>query len=58
MEKWYSMELTETEWASIRPILKKVGCRYETSGCGSLVHVEVYCTPDIASDINAAIDSL
>ena len=58
MEKWFSMELSKVEWAGIRPMLKELGCQYEASGCGCLVHVEVYCTPDIASDINTAIDKL
>ena len=56
MEKWFSMELNRVEWAGIRPILKELGCRYETSACGVLVHVEVYCTPDTAEIINAEID--
>ena len=58
MEKYFSMELKTTEWALIRPILKKLGCRYETSGCGALIHVEVYCTPDTAEIINTAVDNL
>ena len=58
MKKWFSMELTRIEWAGIRPILKELGCSYETSGCGMLVHVEVYCTDDVAAAIDAAIDRL
>ena len=56
--KWFSMELNRVEWAGIRPILKELECKYECSGCGMLVHVEVYCTPDTASNINTAIDNL
>lgn len=56
--KWFAMELSEIEWAGIRPMLKELGCKYEASGCGMLVHVEVYCTPDTASIINDEIDSL
>ena len=56
--KWFSMELNRVEWAGIRPILKELGCRYEASECGMMVHVEVYCTPDTADTINAEIDNL
>ena len=56
--KWFSMELNRVEWAGIRPILNELGCRYESSGCGMMVHVEVYCTPDIADTINDEIDNL
>ena len=58
MEKWFSMELNKAEWASIRPILKDLDCTYEASGCGALVHVEVYCTDDVADTVNIAIDRL
>ena len=62
MKKWFSMELTKIEWANLRPILKEIleelDCTYETSSCGALIHVEVYCTPDIADTINAEIDNL
>ena len=58
MEKWFAMELSKVEWAGIRPILNELGCRYESSNCGMLVHVEVYCTPDIAEIINTAVDNL
>lgn len=56
--KWFAMELSRAEWAGIRPIFKEFGCRYEASGCGTLVHIEVYCEPGVADAINAAIDSL
>lgn len=58
MGKWLSMELTEAEWAGIRPILKRLKCKYETSACGALVHVEVYCDVNTAKSINDAIDNL
>ena len=58
MEKWFSMELNAVEWAGIRPILKSLGCKYEASGCGMLVHVEVYCSVDTVDAINDAIDNL
>ena len=58
MKKWFSMELNRVEWAGIRPILKELECRYETSSCGVLIHVEVYCTSDIAEIINTAVDNL
>ena len=58
MKKWYNVELNKSEWALIRPILKELGCRYESSACGMLVHVEVYCTDDVAAAIDAAIDRL
>ena len=62
MKKWFSMELTRIEWTDIRPILKPIleelECKYETSECGMMVHVEVYCTPDTADTINAEIDNL
>ena len=56
--RWFSMELSKVEWSGIRPTLEELGCRYEASGCDTLVHVEVYCTPDVASTINAEIDNL
>ena len=52
------MELNKIEWAGIRPILKELGCKYEASECGMLVHVEVCCTSDIAEIINTAVDNL
>ena len=58
MKKWFSMELNRVEWADIRPILNELECKYETSSCGMLIHVEVYCTPDTADTINAEIDNL
>ena len=58
MKKWFSMELNRVEWAGIRPILNELECKYEASGCGMLIHVEVYCTPDTADTINAEIDNL
>ena len=57
-KKWYSMELSKAEWAGIRPIIKELGCRYEAGECGELIHVEVYCTSDIAEVINDKIDEL
>ena len=56
--KWFSMELSRLEWALIRPVLNELGCRYESSNCGTLVHVEVYCTDDVAAAINDKIDEL
>ena len=56
--KWFSMELSKIEWLRIRPTLEEFECRYEASGCGMTVHVEVYCTPSTADAINAAIDNL
>ena len=58
MKKWFSMELNKVEWAGIRPILNELECKYEASGCGMLVHVEVYYKPDIVDTINAEIDNL
>ena len=58
MKKWFSMEMTKVEWAGIRPVLKELGCQYEASSCGCLVHVEVYCEPGVAESINDAIDNL
>ena len=56
--KWFSMELNKSEWTLIRPILKSLDCTYEASSCGMLVHVEVYCTSDVAAAINDKIDEL
>ena len=56
MRKWYSIELNRSEWALIRPILKDLDCTYEASGIDTVyVHVEIYCTPDVANIINAGI---
>ena len=57
MEKWYNVEWHNSEWALIRPILKDLDCTYEVSGIDvEWVHVEIYCTPDVAGIINAEID--
>ena len=60
MKKWYNVELNKSEWALIRPILKSLDCTYEVSGVDATsgVHIEIYCTPDVASAINAEIDNL
>ena len=52
------MELNRVEWAGMRRVLKELECRYEGSECGMMVHVEVYCTSDIAEIINTAVDNL
>ena len=57
--KWYTMELTRIEWTSIRPTLKELECTIEASGIDAeWVHVEIYCTPDVAGIINDKIDEL
>ena len=54
--KWYNIELNRDEWALIRPILKSLDCTYEASGIDATwVHVEIYCTPDVAEAINAEL---
>ena len=56
MKKWYNVELNKSEWALIRPILKSLDCTYEASGIDATwVHVEIYCTPDVAEAINAEL---
>ena len=52
------MELNAVEWAGIHPVLKEIGCKYEASSCGCLVHVEIYCSASTADAINVAIDNL
>ena len=56
--KWFSMELNEAEWTGIRPTLKELECEYEASGIDAeWVHVEIYCTPDVAGIINTLMGS-
>ena len=56
MKKWYNVELNKSEWALIRPILKSLDCTIEVSGIDAeWVHVEIYCTPDVAEAINAEL---
>ena len=55
--KRYNAEWHKSEWALIRPILNDLDCTYEVSGIDvEWVHVEIYCTPDVAGIINAEID--
>ena len=58
MKKWYSVELSKSEWAGIRPILKDLDCTYEASGIDAeWVYISIYCTPDVAGIINALMGS-
>ena len=45
MKKWYSCELNQADWVKFRSFLKENSIKYEASGCGSLVHIEVYADP-------------
>lgn len=42
MKKWYNCELNREEYEKFRVFLKENGIKYEPSGCGNLVHVEMY----------------
>ena len=42
MRKWLNCELSKMEWEKARVFLKSNNIRYEVSGCGSGIHVEVF----------------
>lgn len=58
MRKWLSTELTKSEWEKTRAFLKENAIRYEASGCGSMVHIEMYVSTKEADIINSFLDAL
>lgn len=58
MKKWYSVQLNSEEAKTVRWFLKKNNIKFETSGCGSLVHFEIYCTEEDAKIIDEYIDNI
>lgn len=58
MRKWLNVELTKPEWEKTRVFLKENAIRYETSGCGSNVHIEMYVNAEETDMINSFLDVL
>ena len=54
MRKWLNCELSKMDWEKARVFLKSNNIRYEASGCGSGIHVEVF----EAQAINCFLDTL
>ena len=58
MRKWLNCELSKTEWDKARIFLKNNNIRYEASGCGSGIHVEVFANDTEIRSINCFLDTL
>lgn len=58
MKKWYSVQLNSEEAKTVRWFLKKNNIKFETSGCGFLVHFEIYCTEEDVKIIDEYIDNI
>ena len=58
MRKWLNTELTKSEWEKTRVFLKENAIRYEASGCGSMVHIEIYANAEETDMINSFLDVL
>lgn len=58
MKKWLNTELNKNEWEKARVFLKENNIKYEASGCGSMVHIEVLVDSKEASEINSFLDTL
>lgn len=56
--RWISTELTQSEEEKFRAYLKANGYTFETSGCGNLVHFEVYADFEETQKANAFLDTL
>ena len=58
MRKWLNVELSKSEWEKTRVFLKENAIKYEASGCGSNVHIEMYVNTEETDMINNFLDSL
>lgn len=58
MRKWLNCELSKMEWEKARVFLKNNNIRYEASGCGSLVHIEVFVNSGEIQAVNNFLDTL
>ena len=57
MRKWLNCELSKMDWEKARVFLKSNNIRYEVSGCGSGIHVEVFANDSEAQSINCFLDT-
>lgn len=64
MKKWYNIELTREEWEEFRWILKRDGeevgepWKYEASGAGELIHIEIECLPSELRYLNELLSEI
>lgn len=58
MRKWLNCELSKREWQKTRGFLKSSNIRYEASGCGSGIHVEIFANDNEAQAINCFLGTL
>lgn len=53
MRTWKNVEIAQGKGAdAFRTFLKEREIRYEPSGCGNLVHFEIYCNKEETLAIN------
>ena len=57
MKRWLNTELSKKEWEKTRVFLKANNIKYEASGVGSMVHVEVYADDKEVNAINTFLDT-
>ena len=58
MKKWINVELSKEKFDDFRRELQQAGIKYEPSSHGQLVHVEIYCSKDEETYLNAVLDEL
>ena len=56
--KWYNIELTKVISGELKYFLLENNITFETSGCGSLTHFEIYASQTQAAMINSFLDTL
>lgn len=56
--KWVNTELPKADWEKLRKFVKEQGYKYEASGAGNLVHVEMYLSSDEMKKVNDVIDQI
>lgn len=58
MRKWFNTELSKREWEKVRVFLKANDIKYEASGVGTMVHIEVLVNSKETDIINSFLDTL
>ena len=56
--KWYNVELNQKESILLKSFLNDNFVQYESSGCGDMVHFEIYTSPEIAAAIDCFMDNM
>ena len=56
--RYYNIELTPLSSVDLKQFLHDNKITFETSGCGDLVHFEIYATQDQKNMINSFLDTL